>query len=223
MKKVVSAFLILLTAGSMYAQDGGSARMSGSAIINQKQGKKKINGSPYMQPMFAAANVENLNLKAFMRYNIVNDEFEFITPKNDTLILDKIEDFNSIYFSGLNKRYKLSQYTDGSNKFHYGYLIEMYKKDDYTLFKKENIAFVEEKVAKTSLETSMPAKYNKSENTYFLKNKDLGIYEFPDGKKALIKLFPDKKQAIEAFVKENKIAFDEEADMIKIINFIARQ
>ena len=38
---------------------------------------------------------------------------------------------------------------------------------------------------------------------------------------SLLKLFPDKKEAIENFIKENKIDFDIEKDRIKIINFLA--
>lgn len=192
---------------------------AGKIFRNPAATKNKIQGSPYVQKMFASANVENLNIKAYMRYNVLNDEFEFITPKNDTLILDKIEDFSSIYFSGLNKRYKLTQYTN-DKKLAYGYLIEVYKKGDFGLFRKENISFIEGKVAKTSLETSMPAKYTKSEDSYFLKNKET-ISEFPGNKKQLIKLFPEKKAAIESFFKDNKISFDEDSDRIKIIDFIA--
>ena len=51
----------------------------------------------------------------------------------------------------------------------------------------------------------------------------MGISEFPGSKKELIKLFPDKKQSIEAFFKEQKISFDKEADMIKIVDFLAAQ
>ena len=66
----------------------------------------------------------------------------------------------------------------------------------------------------------MPAKYYKSSDIYFLKTKEK-ILEFPSSKKRLSKIFPDKKEAIEAFVKENKIDFDKESDKIKIIDFLA--
>jgi len=225
MKKLIfTLFLTLLVTGLAYSQREYKTldpERAGKIFRNPVYKKSKPQGSPYLQKMFTNAIVEDLNLKAYMRYNVYNDEFEFITPKNDTLVLDKIEDFNTILFTGLNKKYTLTKYTDSSNKLEYGYLIAVYKKGNYELLKKENIAFTEEKKAKTTLERDMPAKYLKLDDTYFLRNNDSGISEFPDGKKALIKLFPNHKQVIETFIKDNKISFGEESDLRKIIDFLS--
>lgn len=218
MKKIISV-LVLVICASAFAQDK-SAKVSGSMYINPARSKDKPLGSPYMQFAFANAKLANIKVDAYMRYNVFADEFEFITPKNDTLVLDKTEDFNNIFFMGLNKKYELVQYTN-KKKLVYGYLIRQYEKGDFVLYRKENISFTEAKIAKTTLERDMPAKYNKLSDTYFLKNKEAGITEFPDGKKALLKLFPDKKQVIEDFLKANKIDFENEKDLIQIVNLIA--
>jgi len=194
---------------------------AGKIFRNPINKKNKPVGSPYLQQAFHGATVEDLNIKAFMRYNVFNDEFEFISQKNDTLILDKIEDFGKITFITTNKKYRLIAYTNSKNSLTNGYLIELYSKSNYTLFKKENISFTEEKVAKTTLEVGMPAKYTKIDDTYFLRMPNGNTTEFPDGKKALSKLFPDKKQAIETFVKTNKIDFDNVADLVKVVDFLA--
>jgi len=224
MKKIV--FLTLLISAIASAQNIGNAKdqtsvhMAGGSYRNPYTIKNKPKGSPYFQEAFAAANVANAPGMVFMRYNIFSDEFEFIASKGDTLVLDKIEDFSNITFPGLGKKYKLTSYTDHKNKLAYGYLIEVFRKGDLALYKKENINFVEEKPAKTSLEVTMPARFSKGEDTFYLQNKNL-VTEFPDGKKALVKLFPEKKADIENFLKENKTSFDSEADLIKIIDFLA--
>lgn len=181
--------------------------------------KTKIVGSPYTQKMFAQAKVGSLDQKTFMRYNVFNDEFEFISNQKDTLILDKIEDFGTIVFPETNRKFQLVTYTNSKNKLFYGYLINLKENNGFALLKKENIQYVDEKIAKTSMEVNMPAKYVKTDDTFFLKNK--GTSEFPENKKGLLKLFPDKKEAIETFLKENKIDFDSESDLMKIIDFIA--
>lgn len=196
------------------------ARLVGNTFINHFE-KEKPTGSPYNNKSFAPANVENVAQKAMMRYNVYRDELEFITAKNDTLILDKIDDFSNIVFSGTNKKYMLVNYTGSNGKSERGYLISIHGNGDFLLFKKENIRLYEGKVAKTSLERDMPAKYVKADDTYFLKMKDGAIVEFPESKKQLIKLFPDKKQSIEIFLKEKNISFNEAADRIKIIDFLA--
>ncbi len=193
---------------------------AGKIFHNPLNQKSKPKGSPYLQLMFAAAKVDNVEQKTFMRYNVFNDEFEFITPKNDTLILDKIDDFGTIAFAGTNKKYILANYTN-NGKLSHGYLINVYEKAGLGLFKKENITFYEEKIARTTLEKDMPAKYVKANDSYFFRNKTGAISEFPDSKKQLIKLYPDKKTAIETFVKDNKIQFDIESDQIKIIDFLS--
>lgn len=215
----LSLFFVLTAVAQK--DDPNSGRMVGTTFRNSSTKAKKPLGSPYISPAFAVAKVENLNISAPMRYNAFGDEFEFITTKNDTLILDKIEDFSHIVFSGNKRNYHLVIYVNSKNSLTNGYLIELYNKSNYTLFEKENISFTEEKVAKTTLEVGMPARYTKTDDTYFLRMPNGNTTEFPDGKKALAKLFPDKKQAIETFVKTNKIDFDNEADLVKVIDFLA--
>lgn len=227
MKKILQIILFICFFSSFSQQNGLNNKYevldpnnSGKIFRNPIYQKGKPIGSPYQQKMFALAKVGTIDQKSLLRYNIFNDEFEFITTRKDTLILDKIEDFATIVFTETTKKYQLTTYTNSKNKLFYGYLINLKEINGFTLFKKENIIFSEEKIAKTSLEVNMPAKFVKSGDTYFLKNKDNGTSEFPDNKKGLLKLFPDKKEAIETFLKENKIDFDSESDLMKIIDFI---
>lgn len=198
-----------------------SARVMGSSVQNPYREKKKPQGSPYSQNTFLKAAVPKVKLSAFMRYNIYTDEFEFITPKNDTLILDKTEDFAIVRFEGINKNYELTAYTRGK-KLEYGYLLETYEKNGWMLFRKENIGFTEEKVAKTTLEMSMPAKYTKLPDSFFIRPKDATAMEFPDGKKALLKAFPSKKDALEAYLKDNKVDFSDANDLKRVVDVLAQ-
>lgn len=195
---------------------------AGRVFRNPKNQQEKILGSPYHQLMFMQAKVDNVAQKYFMRYNNYADEFEFITPKNDTLILDKIDDFNTVTLLGINKKYKLFTYSTNSEKQQKGYLIELYQKAPFGLYKREWTSYYAGKKAKTSMEKDMPARYNKEKDYYYLKDGNGNIIDFPESKKQLFRLFPDKKAAIETFVKENKIDFDLETDQIKIINFLAQ-
>lgn len=224
MKNAFLTILILVSAAAAAQalnKDSQHPSIAGKLFYNDPVSKEKIMGSPYFQPAFAKATVVNIKVEAYLRYNIYTDEFQFITPKNDTLVLDKIEDFGNIEFPGLKKRYNLVAYTSGK-KLVYGYLLNLYEKDGFTLYKKENIGLTEAKIAETRLEKSTPASYNKLKDAFFFKNKEAVVAEFPDSKKALIKLFPDKKAAIEGYLKENKTDFDSEVDLIKVIDFLAK-
>lgn len=229
-KDIVSALLLFVIVFSVNAQvdlqfanlDAIMMNQGASKVYrNSKNGQGKIEGTPYNQQMFAIAKVENVTQKYYMRYNVYNDEFEFITPKNDTLVLDRINDFSKITFVGTNKKYVLLDYINSSGKLVKGYLIDLHSKGSSALYTKEKVSFYDGKIAKTSLEKDMPARFVKSENEYYFKNKENAIIEFPDGKKQLTKLFPDKKSNIETFFKENKIDFDLDSDRKKIIDFLS--
>jgi hypothetical protein len=229
-KEIIAALLIFFLIFSTSAQvdlqfgniDAIMMNQGASKVFrNSKNNQRKIEGTPYNQQMFAIAKVENVTQKYYMRYNVYDDEFEFITPKNDTLILDRINDFSNITFTGTNKKYVLLDYTNSLGKLVKGYLIDLYSKGNYTLYSKEKVTYYDGKIAKTSLEKEMPPRFVKSENEYYFKNKENIITEFPDSKKKLIKLFPDQKSNIETFIKDNKIDFDLDSDKKRIVDFLS--
>ena len=222
MKNIIVILLITLVAQNVNSQllkEIQHPDIAGLIFRKPKISGYAIQGSPYIVSKFEPVKVVNIIEQALMRYNVFKDEFEFISTKSDTLILDKIADFNNLNFVATNTKYKLLNYLNLDDKYQFGYLITVYEKGNFGLFKKENITLTEEKIAKTSLEKDMPAKYYQTGNTYFLKYNDK-IQEFPSNKKRLVKIFPDKKEAIETFVKENKIDFDKDVDKIKVVDFL---
>lgn len=181
---------------------------------------QKPEGSPYLNKAFSLAKIDDTEAKFPMRYNAYTDEFEFLNSKNDTLVLDKTAAYAKITFSGSNKKYILNNYINFTGKDYTGYLIEQYQKNKWACLKRERVGFYPGKKAKTSLENDMPAKYFAEKEDFYLKKPDGAVVAFPESKKQLIKLFPDKKEAIETFVKEQKIDF--EYDKNKIIDFLAQ-
>ena len=115
----------------------------------------------------------------------------------------------------------LVDYTTSGGKAAKGYLMESHSKGNCTLYTKERVLFYDGKIAKTSLEKDMPARYAKSDNEYYFTTKEHGIVEFPESKKQLIKLYPDKKQEIESFLKETSASFNEDLGRMKIIDFLS--
>lgn len=55
---------------------------------------------------------------------------------------------------------------------------------------------------------------------FFIQIKDGEITEFPKNKKKLIEFLPEKKDAIEAYLKKNKVDFSSEKDLKNLINAI---
>lgn len=222
----VTTALFSISAQSQVFQNSEEGRllddydMVSRGKISQKVPAKTM-GSPYLNKTFFPAKVGNVTKVALMRYDAYNDEFEFINAKNDTLVLNKTETFNNITFSHSKIKYQLVDYTNKKGDPINGYLINLHENNVFTLYKKQTITYTKEQVAERPFEPSSPAKFESGKDIFFLKNKDKGIEVFPSNKKGLLKLFPEKKIELEAFIKKEDIDFDKEADMIKVIDFLA--
>lgn len=225
MRKIFLVVLPLLSVVAYSQLDNAAFRMQNKLedlARNKKEYYKfNVEGTPYLNPMFTPATVNDVAQTAMMRYEANADEFEFINSTRDTLVLNKEERFNTITFTLTNVKYKFVKYKDKKGEEVDGYLILLAEKNNSMLYKKQVVKFIKEKFATSSYDSDQPARFERGEDVYYFKNKENPIVEFPNSKKALIKLFPDKKADIEAFLKQNKIDFGKEADLITIANFIA--
>ena len=196
--------------------------IGGKIFHNPKSETNRILGTPYAESKFAYAEIENIPHKQFMRYNAHSDNFEFITFKNDTLEMEKTDNINNIIFTNPYKKYTYLNYISNAKGRTKGYLVELHYKDGFTLYKKESITFYAGKKARNTQETDLHACYSKVSESFYFKTKTGNIIPFPESKKQLTKLYPDKKDAIKVFLKENKINFDNLEDRFKIVDFLAQ-
>lgn len=195
-----------------------------SALRKYSNPKKEgIEGSPYINSYFDMANIEGIPNNIMMRYNGGKDEMEYILDENgkkDTLVLKKADQLKTIIFKNKNIKYEYVPYTNAKGESIYGYLVVLSEKNNVTLYKQESIVLMPAKEAANSYQSSSPARYVRSEDRYYIKTVN-GTSPFPDSKKKLLALYPDKKSAIETYLKENKTSFKKESDLIKLTAFIA--
>jgi hypothetical protein len=91
---------------------------------------------------------------------------------------------------------------------------------NFTLYSKENITYYEGRTAKTTLETSRPAKYVKATETWYLKKEKAGVFEFPTSKKQLVQLFPSQKEQIENYFNQHPLDLKQPNDRLKLMVFL---
>src|SRR5690606_38302356 len=128
--------------------------------------------------------------------------------------------YHTITFKNGMFTFKLRDYTDAKGKPARGYLIEKFSNNDIALYRKERVVFMAGKEAVNSYSNDVPPKLNRAKEEYYLQTKDGKTVEFPN-KKGLISMYPNKKSEIEKFLKENKLGFNRESDLIAITKFIA--
>ena len=88
-----------------------------------------------------------------------------------------------------------------------------------TFLNKEKVKFVPAYTPGSSYGEEKPAKYVVDKSKYYFKNQDK-LVEFPEKKSELFKLFPNNKEAIELYLKENKVKFNEDSSLLLLTNFL---
>ena len=187
--------------------------------------------SPYVFPEFVKANVLQKSggiAEAMLDYNTITEEMMFIDKDNARLVLDgdnidtvyianrKFIPTRKVYFEKLTEtsvplfvQYKSKAVPTGSNK---------PAGESNQVMGMNGTAKKGELQKLTSYDLKLPENYTlKTENIYWVQKE--GAFYPTSNVKKIIKFFPGKEAAIDAFVKENNISMSSQADMIKLINF----
>lgn len=195
----------------------------GSANLAEKIGKKEseaATGSPYILPTFVLANISNVKEMILVKYNAYSDEIEVDNGDGKIFILPKQEDLNTITLRTGNT-YKLVDFKDSDGHETKGYMLEKTTVNGITLLKKEKITLIPEKQPMNGYGSYVPPRYDKPSEEYYLLLKSGKVVMFPKNKKKLQELFPEQKEKIDSYLKENDLSFKKENDMVKLTEFLS--
>jgi hypothetical protein len=229
MHKLVFTFITAISVLSVNAQNTILDRLdpthSGSFGRNNvfNKAKENILGTPYLNDKFNYAEISGVEGGFMMRYDAASDQVEIRDEKDNdkVFILPKKDEFGSVNFKFNNYMLKLFNYTNDEKENQIGYLVELTTENGVSLLRRDKISLQEAKDAKNSYDKGSPPKYVKARDEYYLQLKDKSIIVFPKNKKTLQEAFPAKKEAIEAYIKTNKLSFKDEKDMAAITRFIS--
>lgn len=183
---------------------------------------EEIEGSPYVDDKFTNVSISGVNGQVKSRYNAANDQVEIQDNEAKIYILPKENNYKTVSFYGGSYKLRLLEYTNSSDELVNGYLVELYSQNDVTLFRKDKIKLQAEKHSESSYGAAYsPPKYFKTKGEYYLQLKDGKTILMPKGKKQLQEILPAQKDAIATFFKANNYSFKEEADLIKIAEFVS--
>ncbi|MGC4129538.1 MAG: hypothetical protein QM564_08235 [Bergeyella sp.] len=157
-------------------------------------------------------NVQNL------RYNAYEDEMEF--QEGEQLYYTNKEEGLKIEFPELKKTYQCINYSiEGKNRF--GYLVLLVENPKYSLYKREKTELLKGEKS--------PNAYGKDANDYYAKQKDLYLIKrghdfikLPKNQKEFISQFSLNKAYFEKYIKDNKLSFSKEGDLIKIMEYLSK-
>lgn len=228
-KKIIGIFVILLSyqipAQQLTALSYSGGQLStGSTLFkvdspSSKRGLSydEIQGTPYLDKNFSQANFiiseKALVEKAPARYNAYTDNIEF-TKGDEILALLPDNPFTRVEFPDKNQNLIKLNIDDDSK----GYFFEIVKGKN-SLYKKVKAKFNDFVPAANSYAMDRSANFNILNPTYYI-DTEMGFIKRPNNKKEIIEKFPEKREALNTFFKENKIRFDKEEDLKKLVTFM---
>lgn len=176
-----------------------------------------IEGSPYIVDEFLPSEVVGYSgVTPPIRYNAAKDEMEYMKDGRKYYVTKK----DSIEIKLFNKKYTYLNYeTKKGNES--GYLVVLHSSDNdkFSLYKKEQIVLMPEYIPNSSYADPKPAHY-KVENDKFYIGYDSKIVLMPKSKKEVLKLVPNNSAQAETYLKENKVSFDNENNLVQLVKFL---
>lgn len=223
MKKTILTTLALASFSICFAQNtlsvsgvtGAQAVFDGIKSTTGRTFKyEEIAGdSPYIGKEFSMAKVAANYEQVPVRYNSYSDEVEF-KKNGEVQVLPKNSDFSRIEIASPKQTIVLLQTSDDLN----GYFFELVNGKN-SLYKKIKTKFTDLVPAANSYASERPANFRTLDPIYYIKT-DKGFIKKPRNQKEIIEQFPDKKDSLTVFFKSNKIKFDKEEDLIKLVTFL---
>lgn len=242
-----SAFIIFLffCSVSLYAQTAGqfatynSTRGDGGitdALVNYADGSfaekryknvlddPSIQGSPYTSNSFSQAPLfykDDAIGTVFYRYNAFNEEMEVKKTKLDEEAIQSLAKDKNLNIRPNGQKMSFHTFVTAENRTTNGYLIQLVDGEEYDLYKRINVKFTEATASQNSFVKAIPARFSQFTEFYVQKKDVNRIDEVLPKKGKLLKLLDDtKKITTKEYLKDNNLNLKNEADMIKVFEFL---
>ena len=186
------------------------------AIRDVEELEAKVKGSAYSTSEFVTATVLPYDSVLLVRYNEVRDQME-IKHEGKIFNLDKNRADYTLKFHLLNKTYMLLETLDSKEEKEY--LQVLSKNEKVSFYKKETSKYFPAKPASYASVEDAPAQFRALKDKYYL-GTDGQIERVTIKKKTFLKMFPEKKNEIKAFIKKNNTQFSNEQSVVKLVKYI---
>lgn len=175
------------------------------------EAKKKLLQKQYLTIAYNPAMIDNFTTAAFLRYNMYNDQMEFV--KNDQIYYMKKEKGRKVRFTTLNTMYKVYELY-GDLEF---FLVKEEGKKG-SLLVKQSARFIKPKKATSQYTKAKEADFKRRKDEFYLAVGE-NVVKIPAKKKLLAGIFGDKSKEINDYIKKEKIKLSRVDDLKKLVAF----
>lgn len=172
-----------------------------------------IEGDAYLFKGFASANIENATSLIKTRYNTYTDTVELLNEE-DIFELPKSLKYSRISFLKPSAVLVYMNTVDIPE----GYYLEL-ATGTYSLYKKMKTEYREGAKAVNSFTPAIAPRFENMNPFYYIKTDSQFVKVSKNGKD-LANSFPEKRDAINDFVKKNKLKMNQEQDLLRLVRFL---
>lgn len=201
--------LLLFFSSKNFAQNGNANINAGNTTREALMGRSgytnplSTEGTAYLYAEYKKAKIANNTTLVDMRYNAYKDEVEIINNGQNMTIYKRPE-YSPIHIIDSNERLYLLEYPYDGKKVT-GYLFEVKKNDELTIFIKISKTYNKGSYAQDSFDKDKDNVYEDLDDVFYVQRNNGEILQIPNTKKKLIEMFPEKKNKIERTIKESKL------------------
>lgn len=193
----------------------------------KKTGIDEFSGSPYTNDDFKSAPVfydtESMG-NFYYRYNAYNEEVEI---KKTALPEEKISSLTkdkSIKIMVDGHPMGFATFIDKKGNTMNGYLTTLMKGDKFDLYRRTHVKFTEGQKAQNSFVKAVPNRFTHFIEYYYQAKGTNRIDEVVPKSNKLAKLFEEPlRSSVKKYIKENELDIKEEADLIKVFEYLNGQ
>ncbi|GEM_PF-2406859 len=199
------------------SQTGSNQILERTTINSFNLQSKDLVGTSYINEGFLPAKLVDGHETYSMRYNAYKDVFEVEREGEFFYYLPKKFDY-PVTFIDDKKVYQVFSYEE-NNKTTSGFFVVLSKGENSSLLLKEKINFHEEVKTESELDTYKPPTLKRATDTFFIGYKNNTSMKLPRKKRSFFKVFSNKSNEVESFVKKQKLSFKKKEDLIEIFTY----
>lgn len=209
--------ILLFVSFISLSQTGSNQILERTTINSFNLQHKNLVGTRYITNDFRSAKLIDGEEIYAMRYDAYKDVFEVKRDGEIFYYLPKAFEY-PVTFIEDEKVYQVYTFQE-NNTTTSGFYVVLNSGKNISLLLKEKINFHEEVKAQSPLDKYKPPTLKRATDTFFIGYNDKTSTKLPKRKKDLFKLFSNKSDKMQSFVKKEKLSFKNKEDLIKIFTY----
>lgn len=172
----------------------------------------EISKKKYLTFTYELVTVDDFDQKAHLRYNIYDDEMEFVRENNLYYLVKEVG--RKVYFEDTKSTYKILKHSDKLKYF------KVILQGNLTLLARHKVRHFEARPAESNYDKPRPERYKRLKDELYLAIDQKVVTKLSGIKrKDFLQFFGSRSEEISSFMKKNKLSHKKVEDLTKVLGY----